>query len=302
MTTGKKSKPDTTVAKIRPLIETLKSEHRHLGSVAVLLKEQLDAIEQGKMVDTHVVYEIMDYMVRWPDRFHHPREDLIYCRVAEIDASAADNVDSLQREHDVMAKQSRAVLDDIEQWRQGNTGGEVVIASGRDYIDRLYAHMNTEEKVVFPQIEAVLTATDWRELEIDDRLQPVADPVFGGRIDREFRNMARKLRRNLRIRVERGAMIEWVGIEAVMESIEVLSMAYDTSRSATGDHLRTALDDSLATMRTNPLTGLARCAINNTRTTFDWLGDMADISRDSLEDLSRVNRARKDRIRLVVGS
>jgi hemerythrin-like domain-containing protein len=302
MTTGKKSKPDATVAKIRPLIETLKSEHRHLGSVAVLLKEQLDAIEQGKMVDTHVVYEIMDYMVRWPDRFHHPREDLIYCRVAEIDANAADNVDSLQREHDVMAKQSRAVLDDIEQWRQGNTGGEVVIASGRDYIDRLYAHMNTEEKVVFPQIEAVLTATDWRELEIDDRLQPVADPVFGGRIDREFRNMARKLRRNLRFRVERGAMIEWVGIEAVMESMEVLSMAYDTSRSATGDHLRTALDDSLETMRANPLTGLLRCTIHNTRTTFDWLGDMADISRDSLEDLSRVNRARKDRIRLVVGS
>jgi hemerythrin-like domain-containing protein len=301
MTTVQKAKPDTTVAKIRPLIETLKSEHRHLGSVAVLFKEQLDAIEQGQMVDTHVVYEIMDYMVRWPDRFHHPREDLIYCRVAEIDASAADNVDSLQREHDVMAKQSRAVLDDIEQWRQGNTEGAAMIASGREYIDRLYAHMKTEEKVVFPQIEAVLTATDWRELEIDDRLQPVADPVFGGRIDREFRNMARKLRRNLRIRVERGAMIEWVGIEALMESMEVLSMAYDTTRSATGDHLRTALDDSLQTMRANPLTGLMRCAINNTRSTFDWMGDMADISRDSLEDLSRVNRARKDRIRLVAG-
>ena len=46
--------------------------------------EQLDSIEAGELVDTHVVYEVMDYMVTWPDRFHHPREDLIYARVAEL--------------------------------------------------------------------------------------------------------------------------------------------------------------------------------------------------------------------------
>jgi hemerythrin-like domain-containing protein len=298
-----KKKPNTAkkAAKVRPLMETLRSEHRHMASVMELFKEQLDAIEQGQLVDTHVIYEIMDYLVRWPDQFHHPREDLIYGRVAEVDPKAADNVDSLQREHDVMAKQSRAVLADIEQWREGNLDGQAVIKSGRAYIERLYAHMTSEEKLVFPQIEAVLTATDWRELEIDDQLRPVSDPVFGGRVDREFRNMARKLRRNLRLRVERGAMIEWVGIEAFMESLEVMSMAYDNARTATGDHLRAAVDDAVDMVRENPLSAPLRCAVNNTRMTLDWLGDVADISRDAYEDLSRVNQARKDRVRLVAG-
>ena len=298
-------KPDADApgkgVKVRPLMETLRSEHRHMASVMELFRNQLDAIEQGQLVDTHVVYEIMDYLVRWPDRFHHPREDLIYGRVAEIDASAADNVDSLQREHDAMAKQARDVLTDIERWREGNVDGNAVIKSGRAYIDRLFSHMTSEEKLVFPQIETILTATDWRELEIDDRLRPVADPVFGGRIDREFRNMARKLRRRVRIGVERGAMIEWVGIEALMESMEVLSMAYDNARGTTADHLRAVLGDTVEMIRENPLTGPWRSAFNNTRMAVDWMGDVADISRDTFEDLSRVNQARKDRVRLVVG-
>ena len=298
MATGKNVKE----AKVRPLMETLRSEHRHLGSVMELFKKQLEAIEQGQLVDTHVVYEIMDYMVRWPDRFHHPREDLIYGRVAEIDAGAADNVDTLQREHDAMAKQSRGVLQDIERWREGDADGNAVIKSGRAYIDRLNTHMNNEEKLVFPQIEEVLTAADWLELERDDHLLPVADPVFGSRVDREFRNMARKLRRNFRLRVERGVMLEWVGIEALMESLEVLSMAYDSTRNATGDHLRATLDDAVDVVSEYPLTAPWRWAFNNTRMTFSWLGDVTDISRDALEDLSRVNQARKERVRLVAGS
>jgi hemerythrin-like domain-containing protein len=301
MAAKKVSKTAQKKPKLRPLMETLRAEHRHMASILELFKEQLDMVEKGQLVDTHVIYEIMDYLVRWPDRFHHPREDLIYGRVAEIDPKAADNVDSLQREHDEMGKQSRAVLVDIEHWREGHLDGLVLIKSGRAYIDRLYDHMNSEEKVVFPQIEAILTATDWRELEIDDQLRPMADPVFGGRIDREFRNMARKLRRNLRLRVERGAMVEWVGIEAFMESLEVLSMAYDSARDTTGGHLRSAVDEAVDMVRENPLSAPLRCAINNTRTTLDWLGDVADISRDAYDDLSRVNQARKDRLRLVVG-
>lgn len=295
------NKPESGPAKRRPLMETLYAEHRHMASVMELFKAQLNTIEQGQLVDTHVIYELMDYLVRWPDRFHHPREDLIYGRVAEIDSKAADNVDSLQREHDVMAKQSRAVLADIEHWREGDLDGAAVITSGRAYIDRLYAHMNSEEKLVFPQIEGILTATDWRELEMDDQLRPVSDPVFGKRIDREFRNMARKLRRNLRSQVARGAARELVGLEALMESLEVLSMAYDNARDTTGDHLRGAVDDAVDMVRENPLSAPVRCAINNTKMTFDWLGDVADISRDAFDDLSRVNQARKDRVRLVEG-
>jgi hemerythrin-like domain-containing protein len=239
--------------------------------------------------------------VTWPDRFHHPREDLIYGRVAEIDVKLADSVDSLQRDHDKTAANGREVLGIIEGWRDGSTAGSEVVTSGKAYIDHIYEHMSIEEKLVFPQIEAVLTTDDWRELSEDDQLRAVGDPVFGPRVQREFRNMARKLRRNLRRGVERGTMVEWIGLEALMESLEVMSMAYDSARHSTRDHVRAAMDDARDFFGESLFTAPMRCAINNTKLTFRLLEDVAGISRDTLDDLSRVNREREDRVRLLDG-
>jgi hemerythrin-like domain-containing protein len=156
-------KPRPKVAE-QPMMKALRAEHRHIATVMQLFADQLKAIEEGQLVDTHVVYEIMDYMVSWPDRFHHPREDLIYGRVAEIDSKTADEVDTLQRDHDRTAVMGRQVLQDINRWREGDVSGAAVVKSGRQYIDHTYEHMNLEEKLVFPHIESVLSLQDWREL------------------------------------------------------------------------------------------------------------------------------------------
>lgn len=292
-----KSQPRVTAE--QPIMAALRAEHKHIARVMEVFAQQLKAVAAGELVDTHIMYETMDYMVTWPDRYHHPREDLVYGRVAEVDPNAADNVDSLQREHDVQGVKGRKLLADIDRWREGEITGDSVVKDGRDYVDAMYVHMNTEEALVFPQIESVLSLDDWRELAADDQLKAASDPVFGGRVDREFRNLARKLRRNLRHSVEKGAMVEWIGIEALMESMEVMSMAYDAARDSTGDHLRTVWDESSEILRRTPLTGLFRCAANNTRLTFTWMGDVAGISKDTLSDLSRVNQERRDRVRLL---
>ncbi len=292
-----KSKP--RVAAEQPIMAALRAEHKHIASVMEVFSQQLKAVDAGELVDPHIMYETMDYMVCWPDRFHHPREDLLYSRVAEVDAGAADTVDSLQREHDLMGAKGRKLLADIDRWREGEITGDSMVKDGRDYIDKMYVHMNTEDKLVFPLIESVLSLADWRELAVEDQLKQAPDPVFGGRVDREFRNLARKVRRSLHQSVETGAMVEWIGIEALMESMEVLSMACDAARDATGDHFRTLWDESNEILREAPVTGLLKCAANNTRLTVTWMGDVLGISKDTLSDLSKVNQERRDRVRLL---
>jgi len=286
---------------LHPLMQTLYAEHRHIASVMQLLGDQLTAIEAGELVDTHVVYETMDYMVTWPDRFHHPREDLIYGRVAELDAAVADNVDSLQRDHDKMAIAGRDVLRAIEDWRDAEVSGGELVKRGRAYIDHMYEHMNSEEKLVFPQIQGVLTVEDWRELAEDDHLRPVSDPVFGSRVQREYRNMARKLRRNVRRGVERGTLVEWLSVEALMESLDVVSMARESARNSAGDHMRAAWEDGVDMFRESALTAPWRCAANNAKLGVRLVQEVAGIARDALDDLSRVNQERKDRMRLMDG-
>ena len=279
----------------QPLMKALRAEHRHIATVMQLFSDQLQAIEAGDPVDAHVVYEVMDYMASWPDRYHHPREDLIYGRVAELDRKAADDVDTLQRDHDAAARRGQRLLRDIERWREGEVKGAVIVKAGREYVGHMYEHMNVEEKVVFPHIESVLSLEDWRELAEDDELRAVSTPVFGPRVQREFRNLARRLRRGVRRRVERGVVQEWVGIEALMESLEVLSLAAETARETAGDHVRTALDDSREMFRESPLSAPLRCSINNMKLGFRLVGDMVDISREVFDDLDRVNRERRER-------
>lgn len=282
-----------------PLMKTLYAEHRHIASVMQLLAEQLAAIEAGEPVDSHVVYETMDYMVTWPDRYHHPREDLIYSRAAELDAGLADSVDTLQRDHDNTHEAGLEVLEDIEGWRDGEVSAAMLVKTGRAYIDHMYSHMNSEEELVFPQIESTLGAQDWRELAEDDHLRPVSDPVFGYRVQREYRNLARKLRRNIRRGVERGTLVEWLSVEALMESLDVLAMARESLRGSASDHLRAAWEDGVAMFRESALTAPWRCTENNIRLGRRLLQEVAEISRDALDDLSRVNRERKARIDLI---
>ncbi|MDX1732713.1 MAG: hemerythrin domain-containing protein [Halioglobus sp.] len=280
-------------------MKTLRAEHRHMATVMQLFTAQLDTIEAGELVDPHLVYEIMDYMVTWPDRFHHPREDLIYARVAELDPAGADEVDTLQRDHDNTARRGREVLESVEAWRAGQITGDGLLKLGRDYVEHIYEHMNLEEKVVFPHIESVLSNQDWRDLEAEDQLEAVSLPIFGPRVQREFRNMTRKLRRGLRHSVERQALAEWVGIEAFMESIDAVSMAVESSRHTAGSYLRDAVKDAADMFLENPLAAPWRVALNNARVGFELLGDVAEISRETMDDLVKINQARRDRAELV---
>lgn len=282
-------------------MKALRAEHRHMATVMQLFADQLKALEEGQYADGHVVFEIMDYMVTWPDRYHHPREDLIYCRVAELDPKAADEVDSLQRDHDRTATVGRELLQTIESWREGAISAETVIKQGRAYIDHTYEHMNIEEKVVFPHIESILSLEDWRELAEDDQLRAVSDPVFGPRVQREFRNMARKMRRRVRNTVERGAILEWIGIEALMESLEVLSMAYDSARATASDHLQAAIDDSKDFMNESLISAPVRCTVNNTKLGLRFAEEILGISKETLKDLARVNQFRRKRAEMLDG-
>jgi hemerythrin-like domain-containing protein len=283
-------KPQARKAGIPPLMATLRAEHVHLESVARLLEEQLDAIDAGNPVDAHVLYEIMNYLGTWADRYHHPREDLIYGRAAELDRHLPDDVDSLQRQHDSMAKKGQALQHTIARGRNGAGDSATLVRKGRTYIDNSLTHMHTEEERVFPRIEALLSPADWRELELDDRLQAASDPLFGARVDREFRNLARKLKRGLRHRLEQGIIAEWAGLGAAIESWEIMGAARRSALTITGETLRQSAQDSLRILTETPFTAGVRCVANNTRLGGRWLAEVVDIARDAGTDLVRVNR------------
>ncbi len=288
-----------------PVLATLHAEHRYMATLLKLADEQLQSLLDGDDgIDSRVLYESLHYMTQYPDAFHHPREDMVYQRAGELDEKIADDVDTLQREHDFLADLGAKTLQKVMDWQNGEIPLQEAVVSAREYIDVLFGHMNAEEKLVFPQIEKLLSEEDWRDLEQEDLITPVADPVFGPKVSREYRNIARKARRALRRGVEDAALVEWVGLEAVLEGLEVLSMAVDNSRGVAREHIEAALEETgdLIDSRAG-IGGLLllpwHCARNNGKRYVNFLRDIGDISRDTFSDLNELGKGTRERLQLI---
>jgi hemerythrin-like domain-containing protein len=287
-----------------PVLATLYAEHRYMSTLMKLLTDQLDAVEQGEEVEAHVLYESLHYMTHYPDAFHHPREDLVYQRAGELDSKIADSVDTLQREHDHIAKLGARTLREVERWQAGEIRASEALKLPREYIEAIYQHMNVEEKLVFPQIEKLLTPEDWRSLEQEELINPVADPVFGPQVAREYRNLARKARRALRRGVEDATLVEWVGLEALLEGYEVLAMAMENGRESAQRHFKEVIRETGELVENRAEHGGVlmlplRCTVNNAERAMKFLRDVRGLSKDTFSDLSELGRGARDRIRLV---
>ena len=129
------------------VIEALERDHANIARLLELLESEILAIGVGKTPDYPLLQDIMCYMTQYPDRFHHPKEDLIFAQLLKREPGAKADVDALLQEHisiglagqnfDRMLRTSN--IDSVKV-RQG------LGIAGAAYIRALREHMLKEEK------------------------------------------------------------------------------------------------------------------------------------------------------------
>ncbi len=159
------------------VIAALERDHANIAKLLEILESEILAIEVGKTPDYPLMQDIMRYMAQHSDRFHHPKEDLIFAQLLKRDPGVRADVEELIEEHVSigLAGQEFAILlrasgvDSVDVREQLGT-------SGFDYIQALREHMLREERKVFPSAMAVLTKKDWQV--IDEAVSSIDDPLF----------------------------------------------------------------------------------------------------------------------------
>ncbi len=174
------------------MMQRLGQEHRNFLHLLDILERQLAVFERGERPDYDVVTAIADYFTGFPERCHHPMEDLILRRLRERYPAAADAVGDLDGEHESLGTLAldfrqavRNVLDEAEMRR------ETFRDALRHFIDAQRAHMKMEQERFFPVVQEVLTPEDWAELET--AMTDEEDPVFGGQAAAEFEDLRHKI-------------------------------------------------------------------------------------------------------------
>ena len=59
-------------------IDKLQSEHTDFAKLLDLLEAQIGLFHRGEQPDYNLMLDIFYYMTHYPDRFHHPKEDLAF--------------------------------------------------------------------------------------------------------------------------------------------------------------------------------------------------------------------------------
>ncbi len=167
------------------ILHQLARDHRNMERLLVLIERQMDAHRGGAALDIDLPRNILDYILNYPDRVHHPKEDLIFERLRRIDPEGAAVVADVLGEHPALrqatecfASTLRNVAHDAEiprDWFE---------AIARNYIGKTRAHMHQEEKVFFPRALARLKYDDWRA--IDAAGAAPADPLFGPTVEKKY--------------------------------------------------------------------------------------------------------------------
>jgi len=91
-------------------------EHAHFSRLLNVLDGQVAAFHEGLHPNYDLMRNIVYYLRHFCDRFHHPREDVAFTRLAERDPAMRLAVSRLRQEHRVIAVTGETLLrylDDI---------------------------------------------------------------------------------------------------------------------------------------------------------------------------------------------
>lgn len=176
------------------IMEQLKRDHTNIARLLATLEAQIDVVRDEENADFELMHDIMIYMSHYPDHTHHPMEDLVFARLLTHDSDASDIVARLEREHRALSEKGGRFLEMLRHVVDGAlVERDVLESTGRDYVEFLRSHMETEDAEAFPRAEQSLTDADWRD--VASGMEAREDPVFGPVIAEEFRSLYEYIRR-----------------------------------------------------------------------------------------------------------
>ncbi|MGF1592252.1 MAG: hemerythrin domain-containing protein [Kiloniellaceae bacterium] len=167
------------------IIDSLRGDHSRLTRLLDALERQIGAFEDGGLLDFAIVDGILHYCRSYPDRHHHPCEDLVFDSLGRRNPQAAAAVGDLRGEHAKIAAMTAAFaesLDAVEQ--EVAMQRQTFLEAAKAFLAAYRNHIKMEEKLFFPAAERHLTAEDWRT--IAGQLEPRTDPLFERREDARF--------------------------------------------------------------------------------------------------------------------
>ena len=161
------------------IIERIRDEHGNMAKLLDALERQVAVFDGGGKPDYEIVLSILDYFLDYPDRCHHPKEDLLARKILDVAGDDATPLRKLEAQHEELgiltrryAELVRRVLDEAELPRSD------LARAAKEFIASQRHHMQMEEEHFLPFADSILSRDDLASLEsqLFAETDPLMDP------------------------------------------------------------------------------------------------------------------------------
>ena len=169
-------------------LRQFRHEHARIATLLDILEAELALFADAGQPDYDVFTAIAEYFTDFPDRCHHPREEVLFRRLKARDPSAADIVATLAVDHEALGNLARNFQQAVENvLADMDVPREAFHRVVSHFIERQRRHLQYEEEVAFPAALRSLSIEDW--LAIDEGRAEEKDSLFDKDSDRRFENL-----------------------------------------------------------------------------------------------------------------
>lgn len=163
----------------------LRLEHGTLSKLLGLIVDQVAAAGGGMRMDEALLRMAAEYFSDYPDRCHHPKEDLVYQRLRMRDPNACVGIRDLISDHRRLHELTEAFANAVRRLGEEPQAVEPAArAAMLEFAAHYRQHLREEEERFFRMAEARLTPEDWDAL--DFAVCERDDPLFDHVAERRF--------------------------------------------------------------------------------------------------------------------
>ena len=169
------------------------ADHRNFARLLDLVEQQVDAFHAGKRPNYELMRLIVYYLRHYPDRFHHPREDVAFARLVKRDPRLQLQIARRMQEHVVIAAAGEELLNCLDEILAGVVIERSTLeAAAATYLVYYRYHLVSEEQQVIPRAVELLTSDDWAAVAA---IPTEPDPLFGTDFDARYSELRRQIAR-----------------------------------------------------------------------------------------------------------
>jgi hemerythrin-like domain-containing protein len=172
------------------LEKRLRKDHSRIKMVLACLQYQLDCYgsERQEAPNLGLVLEAINYIQAYPEKWHHPLEDVIFSELQKRKLDKGGTIAALRIEHQRLEHQSNEVFELFYSLANDCVVPvELLKAKTQAMIDAQTRHMSTENVCVYPLMDKHFSEKDWNKMGA--KVGDVHDPLFGSLLREDFSDL-----------------------------------------------------------------------------------------------------------------